>query len=431
MTSTLSEEFLKDFDQEIEEETGNFEQNLTTCLQNVEKFSQNPKDEMSEEEYSCISQSNSLIFQIDEEIFKTQKLLHTVYGKKFPELETQVFNPIQYAKVVIKMKNVKDLSTLDMTDILPSAICIILKITHSTTKGGLLSEEDLKKSLDLADTILSLDEKKKHILGYISSRMTLIAPNLSLIVGTTVAAQLIGSVGGLSELAKIPGNVIQILGKEKKNLKGLSTKTVIEHAGFIGDCPFVQQAPPEFRKKVVRVVAMKAALAARLDSFGQDKNGEGGRKIKEEIEEHIEKLQELPPAKQEKPLPIPDEKKKTKRGGRKARKLKEKYRQTELMAKMNKIAFGVAEKEIGESGKGLGMLGIDAGKMRVKAQTKIKAKKIVEKKIGFQTNGLKTTVSGIQTSGFSTIVPGVEILPPKEKKEEKYFSNLEFKNLKK
>lgn len=39
---------------------------------------------------------------------------------------------------------------------------------------------------------------------YVSSRMNVLAPNLSAIVGTTTAAKLLGVAGGLSGIAKMP-----------------------------------------------------------------------------------------------------------------------------------------------------------------------------------------------------------------------------------
>ena len=39
---------------------------------------------------------------------------------------------------------------------------------------------------------------------YVSSRMNVLAPNLSAIVGTTTAAKLLGVAGGLGPLAKMP-----------------------------------------------------------------------------------------------------------------------------------------------------------------------------------------------------------------------------------
>lgn len=45
---------------------------------------------------------------------------------------------------------------------------------------------------------------RSKIFSYVSSRMNVLAPNLSAIVGTTVAAKLLGVAGGISALAKMP-----------------------------------------------------------------------------------------------------------------------------------------------------------------------------------------------------------------------------------
>ena len=45
---------------------------------------------------------------------------------------------------------------------------------------------------------------RRQIFMYVSSRMNILAPNLSAIVGTTTAAKLLGVAGGLSGIAKMP-----------------------------------------------------------------------------------------------------------------------------------------------------------------------------------------------------------------------------------
>lgn len=43
-----------------------------------------------------------------------------------------------------------------------------------------------------------------QIFSYVSSRMNVLAPNLSTIIGPTTAAKLLGVAGGLAALAKLP-----------------------------------------------------------------------------------------------------------------------------------------------------------------------------------------------------------------------------------
>lgn len=44
----------------------------------------------------------------------------------------------------------------------------------------------------------------RQILEYVESRITLLAPNISAIVGTTTATKILGIAGGLNGLTRIP-----------------------------------------------------------------------------------------------------------------------------------------------------------------------------------------------------------------------------------
>jgi U4/U6 small nuclear ribonucleoprotein PRP31 len=128
---------------------------------------------------------------------------------------------------------------------------------------------------------------------YVSSRMNVLAPNLSAIVGTTTAAKLLGVAGGLNALGKMPScNVhvrhsflhrplpahppcsFQLLGAQRKITAGFSTATQGRHTGFIFQSEIVTSTPPEYRLKVQRTVGAKAVLAARMDLERQRRDGE-------------------------------------------------------------------------------------------------------------------------------------------------------------
>lgn len=74
--------------------------------------------------------------------------------------------------------------------------------------------------------------------------MTFIAPNLSIIVGASTAAKLMGMAGGLTNLIKMPSCNILLLGAHKKVLSGFSSKTAMPHAGAIFYSKIVQDCPP-------------------------------------------------------------------------------------------------------------------------------------------------------------------------------------------
>ena len=57
-----------------------------------------------------------------------------------------------------------------------------------------LDAAELNKVMEACDLAMELDRCKSKILSYVESRMTLIAPNLSIIVGAPIAAKLMGKI---------------------------------------------------------------------------------------------------------------------------------------------------------------------------------------------------------------------------------------------
>ena len=159
------------------------------------------------------------------------------------------------------------------------------------------------------------------MLAFVESQMNSVAPNVSAIVGTTIAAKLIGAAGGLDKLAELPSTVVQILGSKKKTLGGMSTTSQVMHAGVMKDADIIQNTPPAFRSKILRLVrgranyepaactapphslhadqstpssygrifliwqvAGKVTLAARVDAFQDRGDGAVGQRFRDEIE---------------------------------------------------------------------------------------------------------------------------------------------------
>lgn len=91
---------------------------------------------------------------------------------------------------------------------------------------------------------IELNNFKLKIYEYVESRMTFIAPNISVIVGSSIAAKLMGVAGGLTKLAKIPACNVLLLGQQKKSLSGFSQATALPHTGFVYNADIVQNTPP-------------------------------------------------------------------------------------------------------------------------------------------------------------------------------------------
>jgi U4/U6 small nuclear ribonucleoprotein PRP31 len=67
--------------------------------------------------------------------------------------------------------------------------------------------EEARKQVSIFVIVAPCQTNQAHqpqIFMYVSSRMNVLAPNLSAIVGTTTAAKLLGVAGGLAGLAKMP-----------------------------------------------------------------------------------------------------------------------------------------------------------------------------------------------------------------------------------
>lgn len=119
-----------------------------------------------------------------------------------------------------------------------------------------------------------------------------------------------------------------------------SKTQMLPHAGFIYYSQIVQDTPPDLRRKAARLVAAKCTLAARVDASHESFTGEIGLRFKDEIEKKLDKLQEPPPVKFARPLPKPIEVSKKKRGGKRVRKMKERYAMTEFRKQANRLNFG-------------------------------------------------------------------------------------------
>lgn len=96
----------------------------------------------------------------------------------------------------------------------------------------------------------------------------------------------------------------------------------------------------DLRRKAARLVSSKCTLAARVDAFHESCDGTIGRNFREDVERKLDRLQEPPPVKAIRPLPAPLEAPRKKRGGKRVRRMKEKYAQTEMRKQANRMTFG-------------------------------------------------------------------------------------------
>ncbi|KAH6600590.1 hypothetical protein BASA50_002154 [Batrachochytrium salamandrivorans] len=342
-------------------------------------------------EYSVLVQSNNLTVDLDSEVIVVHRFIRDHYAPRFPELESLVLNPVEFARAVQMIGNEEDLTTLDLKSFLPSATIMVVTVTATTTNGRRLTDEELSRVMIACNVALELDTAKRQILEYVESRMSFIAPNLTAILGSGVATKLMG------------------------------------HAGVL-------QLPDELRRKAARLLSAKCALAARIDCARESVDGMAGKGYREDIEKKIEVLLQPPPSQKTKALPIPDEGPKKRRGGRRVRKAKERNAQTDLRKAQNRMVFGEAEEEYGYGGEetvGLGMVGRQTGKIRgTQLDTRVKVS-VAKKHRAFASHSAHT--SGLSSSVAFTPIKGIELENPEvalqrvKEANNKYFSGGQFK----
>lgn len=122
--------------------------------------------------------------------------------------------------------------------------------------------------------------------------MFAIAPNLSVLVGELVGARLVAHAGSLMNLAKHPASTVQILGAEKALFRALKTKRDTPKYGLIYQSTLVGQSSVKNKGKMSRMLAAKAALATRVDAFGDDNILDLGSQHKLNLEEKLRFLEE-------------------------------------------------------------------------------------------------------------------------------------------
>ena len=325
--------------------------------------------------------TNNLLSKIGEEISAIHHAVVLIYSKKFPELESLIPNKLDYLKVVSRIGNEtvlfspfshkQDMSQVKLDDILAPSQVMIVSITGSTTNGEPLSASSLSEVLSLSSEAIQLDHDRSSLLRFIESRMLSMAPNVSALVGTYIAARLIGHVGGLQALSRMPACNVMLVGQQRQLFEGMD-QSAPRHSGILFQSDLVQNAPNALRMKVSRVLANKVTLAARLDAQGVKSNAMGDS-YRKTIEEKIAKWEEPTPGMRDKALPVPRDEPKKRRGGRRVRKMKEARQLTEIQKLLNKRRFGVAAENYADEAMGIenGMLE-DGGSFRRVTAKKMK-----------------------------------------------------------
>lgn len=239
------------------------------------------KKESASEDKHLIQAINS-IDEIDETISKLIERIREWYALYFPEMDV-IKNNETYIKLISQNKTKEN----------------IMQAKPDAFPTNVLDLEDDINPLDLeimnkyANSIFELQKTRKEIEEYIDSKMETIAPNLRLLVGSSLGAKLISHAGGLKRLASYPSSTVQIMGAEKALFRHLKSGDRPPKYGLIYQHPQVRGAKWWNRGKIARMLAGKISLAVRRDVFTKTFDENAFNDFIEKVEE-IEKNNPFP-----------------------------------------------------------------------------------------------------------------------------------------
>ncbi|MCJ1330039.1 U4/U6-U5 snRNP complex subunit prp31 [Thelotrema lepadinum] len=416
-------------------------------------------------EYKLLVEANSLYASIDTQMLIVHKFIRDHYSTRYPELETLISGPIEYATAVAVIANgpfdkqlakrTDNILNKPLQDILDRHTIFNVTTEATSTRGRELSLSELHTVLQGCQEMFYLDQSKKILSEYVQSRMSVFAPNTAALVGPITAAQLVNSAGGLTGLANMPNRNLPSLGTRKQQQAGFARNTGIRQKGFLYHSELFRTISDDYMKQAMRIVSGKLTLTARIDCVHSSPDGSEGERLKQDCLDRLDKLTGPPPNRGPKALPAPDDKPSRKRGGRKVRKMKEATAMTDMAKAKNRMGFNVEEQEVGYGTgggtAGMGMIGQDdVGNIRaLKVDQRTKAK-LSKKNQGWgaatplggtasslggfghsagnasmmKAHGLRSSGVGGQTAGTAssiafTPVQGLELVNPEAQKEMK------------
>lgn len=136
--------------------------------------------------------------------------------------------------------------------------------------GSDINEIDLLNVKMISDKVQGLITYREELITYLAEKMKKLAPNVSSLIGDTVAARLISHAGSLGSLAKYPASTIQILGAEKALFRALKTRSKTPKYGLLYHSSFIGKANQKNKGKISRYLANKLAMCSRIDYFSDN-----------------------------------------------------------------------------------------------------------------------------------------------------------------
>lgn len=258
---------------------------------------------------NMIIQSIALLDQMDKDLNTFAMRVREWYSWHFPELKDLVKDNYMFARCAAFVQDKKTLFVVSTAnddddddeemngkeDKMKGLIEIVgdeelansIVAAAKTSMGMDCSPVDMINIINFTQRMVKLAEFRKQLSIYLTDKMAIVAPNLSTLIGDTVAARLISKAGSLTNLAKAPASTVQILGAEKALFRALKTKGNTPKYGLIYHSTFIGRAGAKNKGRISRYLANKCSIATRIDSFSDEPTSIYGEKLREQVEERL------------------------------------------------------------------------------------------------------------------------------------------------
>jgi nucleolar protein 56 len=240
---------------------------------------------------NMVIQSIALLDQMDKDVNTFAMRVKEWYSWHFPELKLIVTDNFMFARCAAFIKDRGQLTDdkLDaLVEIVGDEVLAKKVIKASRSSMGMdVSEADMLNIIIFTQRMISLALYRKQLFSYLEEKMKTVAPNLSSLIGETVAARLIQKAGSLTNLAKAPASTVQILGAEKALFRALKTKGNTPKYGLIYHSSFIGRAAAKNKGRISRYLANKCSIASRIDSFIDEPTNAYGEQLRDQVEERL------------------------------------------------------------------------------------------------------------------------------------------------
>jgi nucleolar protein 56 len=244
---------------------------------------------------NMVIQSIALLDQLEKDLNTFSMRIREWYSYSFPELKAIVKDNYQFARCAALIQDKMTLTGTEAGEKIAKLAEILgeqeqadqVVAAAKTSMGMECSQLDMINVINFTQRIVKLAEYRKQLSLYLSDKMSIVAPNLSALIGDTVAARLISKAGSLTSLAKAPASTVQILGAEKALFRALKTKGNTPKYGLIYHSSFISRAEAKNKGRISRYLANKCSIASRIDTFSDEPSSAYGEKLHEQVEERL------------------------------------------------------------------------------------------------------------------------------------------------